>query len=528
MFKLKVVHGPNRGSTFELHEGENRIGRNADNSIPLQSSKVSKNHCTLVVNNERVSVQDQGSSNGTFVNGVLAQKRPLVSGDRLSVGEYVLELIESRPQLQNIPQQIAMVEPIQMPTEDKPVEQAEPKNPIEKIKVLFEKYVINFVYNLNEKHEWRVLMAGMFVVLTVFSAILSVNPLLERVQDKLENEAAGRAFVLARQMVDRNSSFIFEHMESKVDIKFIEQEPGVTSAYLIDMEGRILAPGRMLNQYLTDANEAAFAARARAEFHAKEKLERKSKIFDNTIAVAVPLSNFSPSAGKNVTVALGLVFFDRSWILLDPGTQALSYIQAIILSGIIAVILFFALYRLTLRPLLTLNDGIDQVLKGNASQLSTPFKMEEIAPLVEVVNATLQRVSHSSVSGEHGGGLEGHSKWDEMTSLAQFFGENLRQAGLFVLNRDQRITYWNKCAEEITGIRAESAVGSEISECARDEAFGSFIQDLTAQAPPLGQGCSSDRFEFSGQYYQLSCVVLGAMGEVKYHVILMTLAENDG
>lgn len=526
MFKLKVVHGPSRGSSFDLHEGENSIGRNAGNSIPLSSTKVSKTHCVLVLNQNHVSVQDKGSSNGTFVNGVLAQKRPLVSGDRVSVGEYVLELVETKSS--GFQSHVPLAEVIPMPLE-KPLQlqQAEPQNLIEKAKDLFEKYIINFVYNLNEKYEWRVLMAGMFVVFTVLSAVLSVNPVLERVQEKLENEAAGRAYILARQMVDRNSSFIFNHMESKLDVKFIEQEPGVLSAYLIDMEGRVLAPGRMLNQYLTDTNEAAFAAKARAEFHAKEKLERKAKVFDNTVAVAVPLSNFSPNAGKNVTVALGLVFFDRSWIVMDSGTQALSYIQAIILSGIIAVILFFALYRLTLRPILTINDGIDQMLKGNTQQVSMPFKMEEIKPLLEVVNSTLQRISQDGSDGGGSQGFESQSKWDEMVKFAQFLGDHLTQAGLFVLAQDQKVVYWNRGAEEITGIRAESAVGSEISECARDGAFASFIQDLTTQAPLVGQGQSSDRFEFSGQYYQLSCVAFGSASEVKFHVIAMARTESN-
>src|SRR4051812_38770766 len=94
MFKLTVVSGPNRGTSYVMQEGETSIGRQAGNAVVLPSSKVSKKHCTLVVNNGEIVVQDQGSSNGTFVNGILTKARKVKAGDRVSVGEYVLEIVE--------------------------------------------------------------------------------------------------------------------------------------------------------------------------------------------------------------------------------------------------------------------------------------------------------------------------------------------------------------------------------------------------------------------------------------------------
>ncbi|MGZ3710059.1 MAG: FHA domain-containing protein, partial [Bdellovibrionota bacterium] len=99
MYKLTVIAGPNRGTSYAVQNGENSIGRQTGNQIVLASSKVSKKHCTLVVDNGELLVKDQGSSNGTFVNGILTKLRKIKSGDRISVGEFVLELTEpvSRP-----------------------------------------------------------------------------------------------------------------------------------------------------------------------------------------------------------------------------------------------------------------------------------------------------------------------------------------------------------------------------------------------------------------------------------------------
>jgi pSer/pThr/pTyr-binding forkhead associated (FHA) protein len=50
MYRLVIVSGQNRGSSYALTDGENTIGRQTDNTIVLNSSKISKRHCSLTVN----------------------------------------------------------------------------------------------------------------------------------------------------------------------------------------------------------------------------------------------------------------------------------------------------------------------------------------------------------------------------------------------------------------------------------------------------------------------------------------------
>src|SRR4051794_15834890 len=95
MYKLMVIAGPNRGSSYAAQKGEISIGRQAGNVIVLQSSKVSKKHCMITISDEGVTVQDLGSSNGTFVNGTLTKHRKIKPGDRISIGEFVFELMET-------------------------------------------------------------------------------------------------------------------------------------------------------------------------------------------------------------------------------------------------------------------------------------------------------------------------------------------------------------------------------------------------------------------------------------------------
>ncbi len=555
MFKLMVVSGPEKGRAYSINEiGDTSIGRADSNDIILESKKVSKQHCVLVVDNGKVGVKDCGSSNGTFVNGVLSKEKHVRTGDRISVGEYVLEVVNverrrapalanAQPHLVSVPLANHAPQGSQMPMASggmnpmgalpglggtglhqaaglggEAPKKDTPQSLKERIQFIFENYILNFAYNLNEKHEWRTLMAGMFVILVVFGSIGGVYPLVEATKEKLTQEAAGRALVLARQMVDRNSTHIFEKNESKLDVSYIEREPGVRAAYITDMEGRVLAPSRLLNQYLTEPTEAAFSASARVKFNELESLERRAQIIGDTAAVAVPLKIFSPTVSKNVTVAIGYVFYDKTLVTVDSGTEMLNYIQSMIVAAIFAVIVYFTLYRLTIRPIETLNHEIDQVLKGNGMAVSNKFKMEEIEPLIDVVNAALQRIPSSA-----SGGLQDQEMSESTIDSIKRIGDVLMGVGFIVFGSDRKILSWNNTMEEITGIRSDGAIGNEIANVARDAAFGSFMDDLFLRSQSGEQ--IVDDFEFSGSAYRMQCTPILQGASVKIFVVAAQKVE---
>jgi len=79
-----------------VEEGETRnlsldkpaitLGRSSQCDIPVKDIRVSRTHCTFLVKDGTVTVRDEGSQNGTFVNGALVEKKPLKAGDRIDVG----------------------------------------------------------------------------------------------------------------------------------------------------------------------------------------------------------------------------------------------------------------------------------------------------------------------------------------------------------------------------------------------------------------------------------------------------------
>jgi hypothetical protein len=92
---LVVVRGPNAGSRYLLDRAETTVGRHPDADIFLDDVTVSRRHAVLRLHDDLVTVTDNGSLNGTYVNGERADARDLGTGDELQVGRFKLLFVGS-------------------------------------------------------------------------------------------------------------------------------------------------------------------------------------------------------------------------------------------------------------------------------------------------------------------------------------------------------------------------------------------------------------------------------------------------
>ncbi|MCM8535699.1 MAG: FHA domain-containing protein [Lentisphaeraceae bacterium] len=81
------VNSPERPRlNFKLTDGKVVMGRTTDNQITLPFTNVSRHHACVYINGEDYYVEDNGSTNGTYVNGVKIAKCILRPNDLIQIG----------------------------------------------------------------------------------------------------------------------------------------------------------------------------------------------------------------------------------------------------------------------------------------------------------------------------------------------------------------------------------------------------------------------------------------------------------
>ena len=94
MAKLVCQTGPNQGTVYDLIDEEVTVGRGLENTIQVPSEKISRTHFSLCLRDSEWFLRDEGSRNGTFVNGGRVEEHKLQGGDEITVGEAVMIFAE--------------------------------------------------------------------------------------------------------------------------------------------------------------------------------------------------------------------------------------------------------------------------------------------------------------------------------------------------------------------------------------------------------------------------------------------------
>ncbi len=94
LWTLRFISGKYQGGEFPLRpHREIIIGRSSELDMVLVEDMVSRKHAKIITDERSVSIQDLGSTNGTFVNGEKVRKLDLKDGDRILVGTSIIKLV---------------------------------------------------------------------------------------------------------------------------------------------------------------------------------------------------------------------------------------------------------------------------------------------------------------------------------------------------------------------------------------------------------------------------------------------------
>ena len=94
-FRLVVRRGPQPNLAFEVGTDLTTLGRDISNDIVINDRETSRYHLRLMRSGDTLTIEDLGSTNGTFVNGKrISGMTPLQNGDMIGLGETVTLALE--------------------------------------------------------------------------------------------------------------------------------------------------------------------------------------------------------------------------------------------------------------------------------------------------------------------------------------------------------------------------------------------------------------------------------------------------
>ena len=96
-FALKFLSGKYQGGEFPIPEGQELVvGRASEFDMVLVEDMVSRKHAIIQVSQGVLTIEDLGSTNGTFVNGERLEKSAELSvGDRILIGTSILKVVST-------------------------------------------------------------------------------------------------------------------------------------------------------------------------------------------------------------------------------------------------------------------------------------------------------------------------------------------------------------------------------------------------------------------------------------------------
>ncbi len=90
---LVCIAGELAGRHICVPEGGLGIGRSEENTVVIHDHGVSRYHARLLLDNGSLWLQDAGSRNGVFVNGVrVTGHKALKVGDSITIAQHTFEL----------------------------------------------------------------------------------------------------------------------------------------------------------------------------------------------------------------------------------------------------------------------------------------------------------------------------------------------------------------------------------------------------------------------------------------------------
>ena len=549
MWSIRVLSGQQTGQICDLKLGKNVFGRGGVSDLKIQSLGISKEHCEIHVYKDKMMIVDLKSSNGTFVNGVKIQNSIIRVGDKVSLFDIILDIIPTpdiRPKSTPRPAPVIRnLAPTPPPPRQAPIplarqqvshfpanysaqmsnqgnlamqmqyQQGAQPDQASTPQLSFDQKVENFIENITMPAIYKLAIVfsfrqilQAFILIFIFSVtLLSSFPLVNIIKESNFSEAAKRAKSVARAVAKYNEQALLSGQLANLSVSEALKEEGIKEAFIIQQsDGLTVAPPEKTGR--DDSNPLVLIARkeARAAF---------VKINSNTIGASFPIAVYDPSSGEALPKYHAIVTYDISSLNFDEGRVISLFMQTLVISSVLGLILYFLFARLIEFPINTLNKQIEKALLEKSDRTEVAFDYPALQQLVSNVNTILNRAWS-------GGGSQGAAPKPQQNKDIEFSNlvEMISHPAI-IIDIGQKVIALNTNFEQLAQISRE-AILNQSYQSITDHALVQNIDSLIVRSKQSPYQKQNDKIPFSQFECEIFCqAFLNTEGEPQYYILTL-------
>ena len=514
-----IVGGKLRGREFELKEGENIVGRDEDCDIHLPVGGVSGRHASITVTEDVCYLVDLESSNGTLVNDSLIQKATIKNGDKIAFPHTIFHIAFVKVKKIVIKKKMLEGEA----DRETYLHGGTPPTTLPlKLLWIFKYRIMKFIYGINEEYEWRVLIGILLFIFVVLTVTATVFPVLRDSRIILLNEVAVRGAHYADEIVRMNSTALKSNELEKLDTEFLDREKSVKEYRLYDLEGRVIRPNELMNQYISKP----FFVQVK-NFYEKNRYKDKlylKRLPNNIIGVGKIIQAYNPQTGRNQPLGIIALKFSPTSLQIEKTFKQKAYAESLITTILVAIIFFLIICYLTQRHLEELKFQLEEAMAGNRKELESRWLMDEIVPLRNTLNTLLQK--WRELNNEES---EDFAEEESDVEYVELLREFMKGSGVptIVLDSNKNTAFINASAEDLTGIRESSSQGSNLLDVAREKGFAATVVELCDYSANNSGANAQGEYELGGNEYTVHVSSLIGKDRFAKAFYITFLQEND-
>ncbi len=529
MWAIKILTGPQAGQIFPIKEGQHTLGRSPSCDVKIASNSVSKEHATLLAAGDKLIISDLDSRNGTFVNGVKVQNQRLNPGDKLSLHDILVDVIQMQDHVAQgfnhapawagnaavrLQQDHFQAPHLESNFHEQPhasVHASSSHQPaaatdfISNVNAYIDNVAMPGVYKIAQALPYRWALALLVVAYVFVVTSLSIVPIVSTTKANIQNESVRRARSIARNMRDANKKYILEHNEAAIDLRAAELEEGVTAALIINAkDGTVIAPANARGEYVNKP----FVNQAR-----REDREFSNYVDDSNLGVSVPITAYNAESGSQTAVAYAIVLYDVGSLAMTPKETFGLFVQTLAIALLAGFVLFFFLYKVVEHPVESASLQLDDALREGRDDLKTDYHFPALERLLSNVNSALSRIGQSP----EGGGPIGLviNRDHEAQNLVRM----ISMAAITVNAIDDRVIATNPAFDQLVG-GGLNLIGQPLTSIP-DVSLQQNLMELLPQMRSAAGQIATSTIPFSGQSYEVCGQVVMGVSEPAYFVFTL-------